>query len=70
MPLIVVPQFTPEDQVEHDLRRRILDDSGLPYVWIELDPSWRIPGKGHPDARAARAIAVAVAAQLRGRLKR
>ncbi len=70
VPLIVVPQFTPEDQVEHDLRRRVLDDSGLPYVWVELDPSWRIPGNGHPDARAARAIAVAVAAQLRGKLKR
>jgi hypothetical protein len=32
---------------------------------VELDPSWRVPDDGHPDARAARAIAVAIAAQLR-----
>lgn len=64
IPLIVVPQFSPEDPREWALRRRILDDAGVPYVQVELDPSWRVPGDGHPDARAAHAIAVAIAAHL------
>jgi hypothetical protein len=66
VPLILVPQFAPEGPVERILRRRILDETGLPYVWVELDPSWRVPGDSHPDARAAHAMAVAVAARLRG----
>lgn len=67
VPLIVVPQFAPEEPVEQVLRRRILDEAGLPYVWVELDPSWRIPVDRHPDARAAHAMAVAIAARLQGR---
>ena len=66
-PLIVVPQFGPESATEEMLRRRILDEPGLPYVRVELDPSWHLPGDLHPDSRAARAIAIAVAARLRGR---
>ena len=62
--LIVVPQFGPEDPMEHELRRRILDEAGVPYVWVVLDPSWRISVNGHPDARAAHAMAVAIAARL------
>jgi hypothetical protein len=65
VPLIVVPQFVPEQPDERELRRRILDDSNLPLVRVELDGSWRIPGDGHPDARAARAIATAIATRLR-----
>jgi hypothetical protein len=65
--IIVVPQFTPEDPSERALRRRILDERGLSYVWVELDPNWRIPHEGHPDQRAAKAIAVAIAARLRER---
>jgi hypothetical protein len=62
--LIVVPQFGPESPRELELRRRILDESGLDYVWVQLDPSWRVPTDGHPDARAAHAIAAAIAARL------
>jgi hypothetical protein len=77
VPVIVVPQFTPqftprstpqftaEEPVERLLRRRILDDAGLPYVRVELDPNWRIPGDLHPDRRAASAIARAIADRLR-----
>jgi hypothetical protein len=65
--LIVVPQFAPEDPTERALRRRILDDTGLPYALVELDPNWRVPHDRHPDARAARAMALAVAARLRER---
>jgi len=67
VPLILVPQFAPEEPVERMLRRRILDEAGLPYVWVELDPSWRIPGDHHPDPRAAHAMAVAIADRLQGR---
>lgn len=65
VPIIVVPQFTPEEAEEREIRNRVLDDPGLPYVWVTLDPDWRVPNDGHPDARAARAIAVAIANQLR-----
>ena len=63
--LIVVPQFGPADQAVLALRRRILDETGLPYVWVELDTAWRLPWDRHPNAGAARAIAAAVAARLR-----
>lgn len=62
--LIVVPQFGLEDPVERALRKRILDDSRLPYVQAKLDPSWRIVGDPHPDARGAQAIAAAIADRL------
>jgi len=64
-PLVVVPQFAPEQPDEAALRHRVLDGSDLPIVRIELDGTWRIPGDGHPDARAAHAIAEAIAARLR-----
>jgi hypothetical protein len=67
VPLIVVPEFGPEEPGEQTLRRQILDDTGLPYVQVELDPTWRISDDGHPDPRAARAIADGVAARLRSR---
>jgi hypothetical protein len=65
VPLIVTPQFGPEEAGERVLRHRILDDAGLPYLHVELDPSWRFWWNRHPDPRAARAIAAAVAARLR-----
>jgi hypothetical protein len=62
--LIVVPQFGVEGPAERGLRRRILDEAGLPYVWIEIADTWRIPGNLHPNSRAAQAIAAAVAGRL------
>jgi hypothetical protein len=64
-PLIVVPQFGPEAEAEQALRRRILDESGVPYVLVGIDAAWRLPWDRHPNPRAARAIAEAVAARLR-----
>jgi hypothetical protein len=64
-PLIVVPQFNREDDVERTFRRRILDDAGLPYVFVEFDDGWQIPGDVHPNAPTARRIAMAVADRLR-----
>jgi hypothetical protein len=65
-PLVVVPQFGPEDQTEQRLRHRIFDDTGVPYVLVEIDAGWRLAWDRHPNARAAHAIAAAVAARLRG----
>jgi hypothetical protein len=62
--LILVPQFGPEDRVQQVLRRRILDESGLTYVLVDLNPAWRVPGDVHPNAQAAHVIAAAVAARL------
>ena len=63
-PLIVVPQFGVEDPVEHALRLRILDEAGLPYVWIEIAEGWRLSWSLHPNADTARAIATAIASRL------
>jgi hypothetical protein len=65
VPVVVLPQFMPEEPAEQALRQRVLDGTNLPVVRVELDRTWRIPGDGHPDPRAAHAIAVAIAARLR-----
>jgi len=64
VPLIVVPQFAPEQADERALRQRVLDNADFPIVPVELDGDWRLPGDRHPDARAARAIASQIAARL------
>jgi len=64
-PLIVVPHFGVEGEAERALRRRILDDTQLPYVWIEIDDAWRLPWDRHPNAHAAHVMAAAIAARLR-----
>jgi hypothetical protein len=65
-PLIVVPQFGPEEPLERQLRGRILDETGLPYVFVEVEEAWRLAWDRHPNPRAARTIAVAVTDRLRG----
>ncbi|HJY35373.1 MAG TPA: hypothetical protein VJ260_10995, partial [Vicinamibacterales bacterium] len=62
-PLIVVPQFGPEDRAEEALRRRVLDD--VPYLLVVVDADWRLAWDRHPNARAAGVIADAIAARLR-----
>lgn len=64
-PLIVVPQFGPESATDEMLRRHILDDTGLPYVHVMLDPNWHLVGDLHPDSRGAEAIAIAIAGRLK-----
>jgi hypothetical protein len=64
VPLVVVPQFGPEGPVERMLRRRVLDDARIAYVQVQLDPAWHLSGDSHPDPRAARAIATAIAMRL------
>jgi hypothetical protein len=60
IPLIVVPQFEPEEPRERELRRRILEKAHLPYVYVPLDPDDRVENDGHPDADGAREIAEAI----------
>jgi len=66
-PLVLVLRVGPEDDVERRLRQRIIDDVGVPYVAVEIDPAWRLPGDVHPNADAATVIADAVAKGLTGR---
>jgi hypothetical protein len=68
--LVVDPQFNPETPVERMLRRRILDESGVEYVRVMLDPSWHLKGDLHPDSRAAYAIAMAIATRTKADLAR
>jgi hypothetical protein len=63
-PLVVVPQFGFEDDVQRRLRERILGDD-IPTLLVRLDPDWRLAWDRHPNARAAHVIATAIARQLR-----
>jgi hypothetical protein len=63
-PLLVVLQFGQEEGPEQALRRRILDDASIPYAFVDIDSSWRLPWDRHPNARAAGAIATAIVSQL------
>ena len=64
-PLILVPQFGHDDKRDETLRHAIFEETGLSYVFVEIDPGWRIPWDRHPDARAAQAMADAVVAAIR-----
>jgi hypothetical protein len=63
-PLLVVVQFDDEGTAEETLQHRILDDTCMPHIVVKIDSSWRLPWDRHPDARAAHAIAVAIASKL------
>ena len=65
-PLVVVPQFGPEDDVQRTIRQRILADD-IPAVLVPLDPEWRLAWDRHPNANAAHVIASAVAARIQRR---
>lgn len=63
-PILIVPHIGAEDAAEAAIRRRVLDDGGLPYVRVELAPGWHVASDRHPDARGARAIAAAIVSHL------
>jgi hypothetical protein len=65
VPIILVPQMGPESERERAVRREVLDDARIPYLLIRTDDRWRLAGDRHPDARADRLIARAVAAAIR-----
>jgi hypothetical protein len=63
-PLILVPQFMPEVPRETAVRRMVLDADHIPYLLVKLPADWRIPGDRHPDVRADRFMAAAIAKVL------
>jgi hypothetical protein len=63
-PLAVVPHFGREQPVDERIRRSIFDDAGIACELIEIDESWHLPWDRHPDARAARLMATAIANRL------
>jgi len=65
--IVLVPQFLPEEPRERAIRRAVLDDAGIRYVLAPVEPGWRSPLHGHPDARGSRAIAETLAAALEAR---
>jgi hypothetical protein len=66
-PLVIVPQIGLEGALERSLRQRVLDEAAVPYVMVEIDPAWHVPWDRHPDARATRTIANAIAERLQER---
>jgi hypothetical protein len=66
-PVILVPQHKPEVARETQVRRMVLDAGHIPYLLVWLPADWRVPGDRHPDARAAHAMAAAVAKVLEGK---
>lgn len=64
IPLLVVPVFEPESSPERALRRRILNDRGIDYLFVPIDSRRRIPGNLHPDAVGAAMIAEAIASRI------
>jgi len=63
--LVVAPVLEPETAAERALRHEVLDEAGIDYVLVPIDPHWRIPGDHHPDARGAEAMARAIVQRLR-----
>jgi hypothetical protein len=63
-PLVVVPRFDLADPAEQRLREIVLDQAGVPYVEVHLDPAWRLPGDLHPNEKGAQAIAQTIVSRL------
>ena len=62
-PLVIIPQFGAEDEIQRTIRQRIIADD-IPTVLVRLDPDWRLAWDRHPNAQAAHVIATAVAERL------
>jgi hypothetical protein len=65
--LILVPRFGPEERAETALRRRVLDEGALPYLFLPLDPRLKFAHDQHPTPEGARVIAAAITAELQRR---
>ena len=65
-PMVIVPQFGPEDDALRTIRERVVT-ADLPSLVVPLDPDWRLRWDRHPNARAARVIAAAIASRLQAR---
>lgn len=67
-PLFLIPSLgPPRPLAEHPeawIIRSLFEARKLPYLLVDLDPSWTLPGDGHPDPRATRKLAAAIAQAL------
>jgi hypothetical protein len=63
-PIVLVPQYLPEDPREAAIRHDVLDAAGIRYLLVPVKPEWQAPGHKHPTAQGARAIAAAIAAEI------
>lgn len=63
--IVILPVFVPETRQERAIRDDILERSDLHAVVVPLSGDWRIVRDGHPDARAATAVAEAIVRRLR-----
>ncbi len=68
VPLFVMTNFdapcVADASGESALERTLFDDLEAPHVRVDIDPKWRLVDDPHPDARAARKLADAIAAEL------
>jgi hypothetical protein len=65
-PIVLVPQYLPEDPREAAIRHDVLDAAGIRYLLVPVKPEWQAPGHKHPTPQGARAIAAALAAAIGG----
>ena len=67
-PLFLIPSLGPPRPLaahpEAWIIRNLFEARKLPYLLVDLDPAWTLPGDGHPDPRATRKLATAIARAL------
>jgi hypothetical protein len=67
-PLFVATNFRSpclhDESGQSSLAHRLFAGLDLPYVSVDLDPRWAVPGDGHPDVRGSRALAEAIVTEL------
>lgn len=72
-PLFLIPSLGPPRPLaahpEAWIIRSLFEARKLPYLLVDLDPTWTLPGDGHPDPRATRKLATAIASALAPAIK-
>ena len=72
-PLFLIPSLGPPRPLaahpEAWIIRNLFEARKLPYLLVDLDPAWTLPGDGHPDPRATRKLATAIARALSPAIK-
>lgn len=72
-PLFLIPSLGPARPLaahpEAWIIRNLFEARKLPYLLVDLDPAWTLPGDGHPDPRATRKLATAIARALSPAIK-
>src|SRR5256885_2382308 len=61
VPIIVVPQFTPEEPEEREIRSRVLDEADLCYSWVRVEVKLGVANESRSSHRAGHGDTVRVA---------